>query len=63
LLVDFKTDTPPASGESPTPKYVEQVTGYADVVSRALSVRVRAGLLYTADGAVRWLSSRDNGRS
>jgi ATP-dependent helicase/nuclease subunit A len=63
LLLDFKTDAPPGSGEVPATRYVEQVTGYADVVGRALSVQVRAGLLYTADGAIRWLSSGDNGGS
>jgi ATP-dependent exoDNAse (exonuclease V) beta subunit len=63
FLLDFKTDMPPALGEPPATKYVEQVTGYADVVGRALSIQVRAGLLYTADGAIRWLSSGDNGGS
>lgn len=54
-LLDFKTDTPPAVGESPPARYVEQTSGYAGVVGRALSIRVRAGLLYTADGQIRWL--------
>ena len=57
VLVDFKTDAPPAVGELPSSRYVDQVTGYATVVQRAFAAPVRAGLLYTADGVVRWLSS------
>lgn len=63
VLIDFKTDAPPASGELPPERYVNQVMGYADVVCRAFRAPVRAGLLYTADGAVRWLSSVDHSGS
>jgi ATP-dependent helicase/nuclease subunit A len=60
ILIDFKTDSPPASGELPPASYVDQVSGYADVVRRAFRVPVKAGLLYTADGAIHWLSSGDH---
>ena len=63
LLIDFKTDAPPPSGEAPPPRYVAQVGGYADVVGRAFRVPVEAGLLYTADGVIRWLSPGDHGGS
>jgi ATP-dependent helicase/nuclease subunit A len=56
VLLDFKTDAPPTEAEQPPDRYVDQVLGYAGVVARAWSLPVRAGLLYTADGGVRWLS-------
>ena len=64
VLLDFKTDLPPATEELIPQSYVDQVRGYASVLERGLGIQpVRAGLLFTADGAVRWLSSGDNGRS
>ena len=63
LLLDFKTDVPPVDGQPISQRYIDQVRGYADVLERALARPVRAGLLFTADGVVRWLSSGDNGRS
>ncbi len=64
VLLDFKTDSPPAA-EDPMPQaYVDQVRGYAGVLESGLGTGpIRAGLLFTADGAVRWLSSGDNARS
>ena len=63
VLLDFKTDAPSAAGEPIPQKYVDQVSGYAQVLGRAFAQPIRAGLLYTADGGVRWLSSSDNGGS
>jgi ATP-dependent helicase/nuclease subunit A len=63
VLLDFKTDLPPSPGEPLPPKYIEQVQGYADVLRQGLGMEVRAGLLYSADGHVRWLSPGDNGGS
>jgi len=60
ILLDFKTDTPPSAGESIAQRYVDQVRGYATVLEKAMNTHIRAGLLFTADGAVRWLSSGDN---
>jgi ATP-dependent exoDNAse (exonuclease V) beta subunit len=54
-LLDFKTDAPPEDHERLPDRYVDQVLGYAGVVARAWSLPVDAGLLYTADGSVRWL--------
>lgn len=58
LIIDFKTDAPP-SAFAPIPRsYVEQVHGYAHALERALALASppRAGLLFTADGEIRWLS-------
>jgi ATP-dependent exoDNAse (exonuclease V) beta subunit len=59
ILLDFKTDL--ASAEVLAP-YVDQVSGYARVIARAFeSPRLRAGLLFTFDGHVHWLSSSRDG--
>ncbi|MDB4957618.1 MAG: UvrD/REP helicase, partial [Myxococcales bacterium] len=64
VLLDFKTDHPPATEELISKSYIDQVRGYASVLEHGLGTGpVRAGLLFTADGAVRWLSSDDNGRT
>ncbi len=64
LVLDFKTDAPPATEELIHQHYIDQVRGYASVLERALGTGpIRAGLLFTADGAVRWLSPGDNARS
>lgn len=61
IVLDFKTDVPPEDAEDVSPRYVEQVRGYANALQRALQVRsLRAGLLFTANGVIRWLSSGDN---
>lgn len=63
VLLDFKTDAPPGEGEPMSQRYIDQVTGYATVLERALELPIRAGLLYTANGVVHWLSSGDNARA
>lgn len=61
VVLDFKTDTPPDSFGGVLPRYVEQVRGYVEALERALHVSpIRAGLLFTADGVIHWLSSGDN---
>lgn len=55
ILLDFKTDARDA--EVPA-TYVSQVRGYAGVIAAGLGVAaLRAGLLFTSDGSVQWLSS------
>jgi ATP-dependent helicase/nuclease subunit A len=57
VVLDFKTDFPPSDTENVSPKYVEQVQGYAGALQRALRIdSIRAGLIFTADGVIRWLS-------
>ena len=64
VLLDFKTDFPPTTEELIPQAYVDQVRGYVGVLERGLGTGpIRAGLLFTADGVVRWLSSGDNARS
>ncbi|MGN6107976.1 MAG: UvrD-helicase domain-containing protein, partial [Kofleriaceae bacterium] len=60
LMIDFKTDAPPEPGQPLMQRYQDQVGGYAGVLQRTLGRPVRAGLLYTADGGVRWLSPDDH---
>jgi ATP-dependent helicase/nuclease subunit A len=59
-VVDFKTDAPPAGDVRDThPAYVEQVRSYARIlVALGLAPEggVDAGLLFTAEGAVRWVA-------
>jgi ATP-dependent helicase/nuclease subunit A len=59
-VVDFKTDAPPAGEVTAThAAYVEQVRSYARIVEsrgRAPPGTVEAGLLFTAEGEVRWVS-------
>ncbi|MEO7734972.1 MAG: 3'-5' exonuclease [Kofleriaceae bacterium] len=58
VLLDFKTDTPPTPEDPMSHAYIDQVAGYARVLEQGLGIgQIRAGLLYSADGAVRWLSS------
>ncbi|GAO03567.1 PD-(D/E)XK nuclease superfamily protein [Anaeromyxobacter sp. PSR-1] len=59
VIVDFKTDAPPAGDvHASHAAYVEQVRGYARILV-ALGVAregaVDAGLLFTADGGIRWV--------
>lgn len=58
ILLDFKTDAPPRPGLPVPQRYMDQVQGYVDVLVRALGAPIRGGLLFTADGGVRWLSPR-----
>lgn len=56
VVLDFKTDAVPQAG--PPPEYAAQVHGYARMLEAAgLAGKrtLRCGLLYTADGNVRWL--------
>ena len=58
-VVDFKTDAPPARDVRQShPDYVEQVRTYARMLVElgvATEGKVRSGLLFTADGLVRWV--------
>jgi ATP-dependent helicase/nuclease subunit A len=58
-VVDFKTDAPPEGDVAAAhPAYVEQVRSYAAILEAlglAAPGTVRAALLYTADGELRWV--------
>jgi ATP-dependent helicase/nuclease subunit A len=59
VVLDFKTDRPPTDDQLPSP-YVLQVRGYARALTQALQpTSCRAGLLFTADGGVRWLAPEE----
>ncbi|MFQ5665433.1 MAG: UvrD-helicase domain-containing protein [Candidatus Binatia bacterium] len=58
-VIDFKTDQPPAGPVEQTyPNYVAQVRAYGQLL-QAAGVRgqrqLRCGLLFTADGEIRWV--------
>jgi ATP-dependent helicase/nuclease subunit A len=58
-VLDFKTDAPPDdSVERTYPEYAAQVRAYGRLLDSAGTVRnrqLRCGLLFTADGGVRWV--------
>jgi len=58
-ILDFKTDAPPAERvETVYPEYAAQVSTYASLVEAAgvaAPGQVRCGLLFAADGTIRWL--------
>ncbi|MGE3719727.1 MAG: UvrD-helicase domain-containing protein [Bauldia sp.] len=55
-VIDFKTDEPPAAETMVPLAYAAQVTSYAHMVESVRADRkVRVGLLFTADGQVRWI--------
>lgn len=57
VLLDFKTDAPPMAGAI-EPAYLAQVSTYAQLVTTsglAGTRQLRCGLLYTADGNIRWV--------
>jgi ATP-dependent helicase/nuclease subunit A len=56
-LLDFKTDAPPAGELSDAyPEYCAQVRAYARLAEAIPRIaRIRYGLLFTADGRVRWI--------
>jgi len=58
-VVDFKSDAPPTEPvQAVYPEYAAQVTAYCRLLGAASvpgSRRVRGGLLFTADGEIRWL--------
>ncbi|MCW5802248.1 MAG: UvrD-helicase domain-containing protein [Deltaproteobacteria bacterium] len=60
VLLDFKTDLPPRSDEPLPAHHVAQVRGYASALRSTVGVVAAAGLLYTASGELRWLSSDDH---
>jgi ATP-dependent exoDNAse (exonuclease V) beta subunit len=58
LLLDFKTDAPPDTEDQIPQAYIDQVRGYAGVLAQILGTSsISAGLLFTADGGVRWVPS------
>jgi ATP-dependent helicase/nuclease subunit A len=59
VVLDFKTDAPPKGDVATSyPAYARQARSYADILVR-LGVgapgKVRCGLLFTADGGLRWV--------
>jgi ATP-dependent helicase/nuclease subunit A len=60
-VIDIKTDAPPAGPvEHAYPEYAAQVTTYGALLQAAGAVgprRLRCGLLFTADGVIRWVAS------
>jgi ATP-dependent helicase/nuclease subunit A len=60
IILDFKTDLPPRGAVEQThPEYVAQVRTYASLLNAAQPGRmpeIRCGLLFTADGQIRWLA-------
>jgi len=63
-VVDFKTDTPPeGSVEEEYPQYATQVRTYGHLLEQAGIVgdcSLRCGLLFTCDGVIRWLDTRED---
>jgi len=59
-ILDFKTDAPSAGRvEDAYPEYAAQVSTYGSLIEAAgvaAPGQVRRGLLFTADGTIRWLS-------
>jgi ATP-dependent helicase/nuclease subunit A len=51
LIIDFKTDVPPSSSDEIPQAYRQQLKAYQALIGRPS----RAGLLFTADGVIRWL--------
>ena len=58
-VIDFKTDAPPQGPvEQAYPKYAAQVRAYGRLLAGAgvlTGRRLRCGLLFTADGIIRWV--------
>jgi ATP-dependent helicase/nuclease subunit A len=57
IVLDFKTDEPrPGDAEHAFPEYATQVRTYARLLGPvARGSAVRAGLLFTKDGSVKWV--------
>jgi ATP-dependent helicase/nuclease subunit A len=59
-VIDFKTDAPPSGPVEQTyPKYAAQVRIYGKLLETAGILKdrhLRCGLLFTADGNIRWIS-------
>jgi ATP-dependent helicase/nuclease subunit A len=63
-IIDFKTDAPPAGAvEQAYPEYAGQVRLYARLLESAGigAASVRCGLLFTGDGAIRWIEAPRGG--
>jgi ATP-dependent helicase/nuclease subunit A len=61
VVLDFKTDAPPGGAvEATYPEYAAQVSMYARLLetSGASAGEVACGLLFTADGTIRWVERR-----
>jgi ATP-dependent exoDNAse (exonuclease V) beta subunit len=60
LILDFKTDRPPHGAvENTHPDYVAQLRAYASLLRAGgggATGEIRCGLLFTADGTIRWVS-------
>jgi ATP-dependent helicase/nuclease subunit A len=59
VVIDFKTDAPPAPDAGVPEAYATQVRSYGTLLDQAGIRRNRAvktGLLFTADGSVRWVA-------
>jgi ATP-dependent helicase/nuclease subunit A len=58
IVLDFKTDRPPTGAvEQSYPQYVAQVLAYGQLLTDgglAGAGQLRCGLLFTADGEIRW---------
>jgi ATP-dependent helicase/nuclease subunit A len=58
-VVEIKTDAPPTGDvAAELPQYAAQARTYAELLARAglaADRRIRCGLLFTAEGRVRWL--------
>lgn len=59
-VLDFKTDAPPALPvQTAYPEYVAQVSLYGRLLPGIVGARdSRLGLLFTADGGIRWVEPR-----
>jgi ATP-dependent helicase/nuclease subunit A len=60
VVLDFKTDLPPPLSDQTTySRYVRQIAGYAALLRASALIgfyEVRCGLLFTADGRIRWVA-------
>jgi ATP-dependent exoDNAse (exonuclease V) beta subunit len=58
-VIDFKTDAPPPGpAEQTYPEYAAQVRAYGSLLAATSLLgdrRLRCGLLFTADGGIRWI--------
>jgi ATP-dependent helicase/nuclease subunit A len=61
-VLDFKTDAPPAGPvQTAYPEYVAQVSLYGRLLPGISGTRpLRLGLLFTADGGIRWVEPRSH---
>ena len=61
-VIDFKTDAPPpGTVELTYPEYAAQVRAYGSLLAATSLLgdrRLRCGLLFTADGGIRWIEPK-----